>query len=214
MLYDVSIVQGYSATIGYRSYLRIYLLHECWESHQSSEGKLDVLILPPQHNFLKKERCSGSKCAAGNWQSKSWAMLPPSDWKRHFALVRIRLKSQCGFFSLLPGVATAIEIAEIFQVLVQSREPNLKQLAHLRLGARFRHLHTNEACGIHSSKSPRHVYGAVRIHCAGHLLCGAQLMSAHYVAHRLMGGVLLRLTVGQGRSIDGTLNKSYTRLGH
>ena len=116
--------------------------------------------------------------------------------------------------SLLPGVATAIGIAEIFQVLVQSREPNLKQLAHLRLGARFRHLHTNEACGIHSSKSPRHVYGAVRIHCAGHLLCGAQLMSAHYVAHRLMGGVLLRLTVGQGRSIDGTLNKSYTRLGH
>ena len=170
-----------------------------------------MLILPPQHHFLNKERCSGSKCAAGSWQSKSWAMLPPSDWKRHFALDRTTPQAQ---LSLLPGVATAIGIAEIFQVLVQSREPNLKQLAHLRLGARFRHLHTNEACGIHSSKSPRHVYGAVRIHCAGHLLCGAQLMSAHYVAHRLMGGVLLRLTVGQGRSIDGTLNKSYTRLGH
>ena len=69
-------------------------------------------------------------------------------------------------------------------------------------------------CGIYSSKPPRHVYGAVRVHCAGRLLCGAEMMSAHYVAHRLMGGVLLRLTVGQGRSIDGTLNQSYTCLGH
>ena len=61
-------------------------------------------------------------------------------------------------------------------------------------------------CGIYSSKPPRHVYGAVRVHCAGRLLCGAEMMSAHYNCPQAMGGVLLRLTVGQGRSIDGTLN--------
>ena len=35
-----------------------------------------------------------------------------------------------------------------------------------------------------------------------------------YIACAVPGGVLLRLTVGQGRSIDGTLSKSYTRLGN
>ena len=170
-----------------------------------------MLILPPQHHFLNYERCSGSTCAAGSWQNKPWAMLPPSEWTCQFALDRLRLKSNCHHSQALqqpPGLQRS------FQVLVHSREPDLKQLAHLRLGERIRHVHTNEACGIHSSKPPRHVYGAVRMHWAGRLLCDAQSMSELYVAHRLMGGVLLRLTVGQGRSIDGTLNKSYTRLGN
>ena len=170
-----------------------------------------MLILPPQHHFLNYERCSGSTCAAGIWQNKPWATLPPSEWKCQVAVNRLRLKPNCHYSQALqqpPGLQNPSKSSFIRENPISS---NWRTFALARGSDTYTLMRpvgypaaNHRATSIaQSACTAPVVYFAAR-----------QLMSAHYVAHRLMGGVLLRLTVGQGRSIDGTLNKSYTRLGN